>query len=324
MATATLERPTQKPAPAITPSAAEPQKQAPAEAHFRLIKSETLLLTRAAAIDAAKAHQELPESPTERELLASHVEDLNRRIRSKVWLPCAWATVTYHGTKFRMNGQHSSRAMIDSGDFLPDRVAIHLDHFEVDTQVGMGILFRQFDARFSSRSKKDIAGAYWGLIPGLSDVPRKKAKLGIEGVVWYERNFEGLPAPSGDDVYTKLLVATYHQFLHWLSKILVHGKTRELEKTAVAAAMYGTFLKSENASQEFWSHVAKSDLPDDSDPRAVLAAELTAAINPEARQPLKPGDCFIKCQKAWNAFRSGEKIRTLNVNAKKGYLAFAD
>jgi hypothetical protein len=34
------------------------------------------------------------------------------------------------------------------------------------------------------------------------DIPRGAAKLAVEGAAWYEKKVEGLPAPSGDDVYT--------------------------------------------------------------------------------------------------------------------------
>jgi hypothetical protein len=33
-------------------------------------------------------------------------------------------------------------------------------------------------------------------------VARGAAKLAVEGVTWYDKNVEGLPAPKGDDVYT--------------------------------------------------------------------------------------------------------------------------
>jgi hypothetical protein len=218
-----------------------------------------------------------------------------------------------------MNGQHSSTSMVEKSEFLPEHVAIHLDTFEADNSAAMGVLFRQFDARFSARSKHDVAGAYHGLVKELTGVSKRKAKLGIEGVGWYERAIEGLPVPSGDDLYEKLLVPTYHGFMRWLEKILVHGKTRELEKAAIVAAMYATFITSESGSQDFWPHVAKCDLPDDSDPRMVLARDFQEAIDPEKKvDPLKPAECYHKCIKAWNAFRAGEKIRSLNINTKKG------
>jgi hypothetical protein len=286
---------------------------------FVLIKSETLFLPRAQAVAAARAHQELPHGPTERELDPKRVANLIERIKAKHWLPCQWATVNFDGTKYRMNGQHSSSAMVEAAEELPDKVSLHLDHFDAATAEGMGMLFRQFDARISSRSKLDVSGAYQGLIRELASLSKKKVKLGIEGAAWFERAIEGLPVQSGDELYEKLLRPAYHPFLRWVNGILVHGKTRELEKVPVVASMYEMFLRSESGAQEFWSHVAKNDLADDSDPRSVLSRELTDAIDPEkAAARFKPVEFFAKCRKAWNAFRAGDKIRSLNVNTKKG------
>lgn len=288
---------------------------------FRLVESVTKMLPRAEAVKAAEAHQSLPHSPTERELDAKRVKELSDRIKAFRWLPCQWATVQYRGTKFRMNGQHSSQAMLEHPDDLPETVAIHLDHFEAPDAEGMGVLFRQFDARFSARSKQDVSGAYQCLVDGLQGLSRKKAKLGIEGVGWYERVREGMPVASGDDLYQKLLSPAYHGFLKWLDKILVYGKTKELEKAPIIGTMYWTFITSESGAQEFWNHVAKDDLNDDTDPRGVLSKELTAAADPEKRKkgdPFKPVEYHALCVKAWNAFRGGDKIRTLSVNVKKG------
>jgi hypothetical protein len=65
--------------------------------------------------------------------------------------------------------------------------------------------------------------------------------------------------------------------------------------------------------------VAKNDLTDDTDPRNVLSKELTDLNDPESKAgPLKPAEFYAKCIKAWNAFRAGDKIRSININIKKG------
>ena len=81
--------------------------------------------------------------------------------------------------------------------------------------------------------------------------------------------------------------------------------------------MYGTFIKSESAAQEFWSHVAKNDLTDDSDPRSVLSAELVRIREQKGSAP-PPAEFYAKCIRAWNAFRNGDRVRSLMVNTKKG------
>lgn len=285
---------------------------------FRLVESSTLHVLKNEALSLAQSHQTLPRSPTEREMEPKRVAELLNRIKGGVWLPCNWATVVYNGTKFRMNGQHSSQAILDGADFLPERVSIHLDQYEADSAEGMGQLFRQFDARFSGRSKQDVAGAYQGLAKELEGVNKRKGKLGIEGIGWYLRSIEGLPFSSGDDLYQELLSPRFHSFLRWMDKIL-SIKTPEMERAPIIGSMYATFITSESGAQEFWPHVAKSDLADDSDPRAVLSAELVRIKEDrKTSSPPLPAEFYAKCIKAWNAFRSGDKIRSLNVNTKKG------
>jgi hypothetical protein len=282
---------------------------------FHRDSSETLVVTSQKAVALAKEHQSLPRSPTERELDPKRVQELVNRIKAGLFLPCNWATVNFDGVKYRMNGQHSSRAILDAADVLPSDVVIHLDLYTTDTSSGMGVLFRQFDARFSGRTKKDVAGAYQSLVKEFQEIDRRYAKLGIEGISWYNRQ-QGLPVPSGDDLYDQFLVPEYRAFLLWLDEIL-SAKTPEMLRAPIVASMYGTFSLSAPGAKHFWTHVAKDDLSADDDPRFALSKELQRILE-EKKSKVKPDEFYAKCIKAWNAFCSGEKIRNLNVSTKKG------
>jgi hypothetical protein len=305
--------------PASAPSRlATEQEMASLAGPFRRKKSETILAARERAIALAQAHIDLPDSPTERELEARRINEIADRIKSGLLLPCCWATVLYDGIIFRMNGNHSAHAIVEAAEFLPPEIVIHLDHYEADDAEGMGVLFRQFDARFSGRTKQDVAGAYQGLAKPLAGISRSTAKIGIEAVAWYLRNREKVAVPSNDNLYQEFLRPVYHGFLRWLNSIL-YPKTPELRRLPVIAAMYATFIASESGAQEFWSHVAKGDLSDDTDPRLVLSADLVAAIDKDKKdkEPLPPIGIYAKCLKGWASFRNGDKVRSLNVNPKK-------
>lgn len=290
------------------------------DAGFRLVTSKTHLVDRPAAVAMAEKHKSLRAAPVERDLDPKHVAELAKRVRAGLAIAFNWATAQFDGNTIRMNGQHSSLAVLECGDDLPARMAIHVDHYEADNTVGLGLLFRQFDSRLSARSRADVAGAYQGLVPELAVLGRKRVKLGVEGIAWYTRAIEKLPTASGDDLYTSLLQPVYHPFLAWLDTVL-SIKTPEMEKAPVVAAMYGTFLQSQTGAQDFWSHAAKDDLADDSDPRAVLSRELVRIK--EEREPVAPAAYYAKCVKAWNAFREGDRIRSLNVNPAKGLPSIA-
>jgi hypothetical protein len=284
------------------------------EVPFHRESSETLVMTPEKAKILANEHQRLPRAPTERELDPKRVQELVTRIKAGLLLPCNWATVTFSGVKYRMNGQHSSRAILEAADELPPQVTVHLDHYTTDSSSGMGVLFRQFDARFSGRTKKDVAGAYQGLVKEIQKIDRRKAKLGIEGVCWHNRQ-HSLPLPSGDDLYEQFLVPEYHAFLLWLDEIL-SAKTPEMLRAPIVAAMYATYTGSPAGAKEFWTHVAKNDLNTEDDSRCVLSTELLRIL--EEKSKVSPIEFYAKCIKAWNAYCSGERIRNLNVSIKKG------
>lgn len=282
---------------------------------FRLVTSKTHELDRPSAIRHAQKHAGLKRCPTERDLTIKHVEELAQRIKGGRMLPFCWATVEYNGATYRMNGQHSSAAILEVGDALPPKIVIHMDHYEASNAADMANLFRQFDSRISSRTKQDVAGAYQGLMPELEGVSRRRGKLGVEGVAWYLRQIERMPVASGDDLYDMFLNPAYHPFLRWVDRIL-SVKTPEMERAAIIGAMYHTFITSETGSQEFWPHVARNDLEDDDDARSVLSRELVSIK--EEKRAVAPAEFYAKCIKAWNAFRNGTRIRSLNVNPAKG------
>lgn len=285
-------------------------------ASFKLLKSETKTLTREQAVAAAEKHAGMDRSPTEREFDAKRTKYLVEILKGGHALPFCWATAVYQGKVYRMNGQHSSRAIVEAGEGLPEKVVVHLDHYEPDGMEGMALLFRQFDARWSGRSRADVAGAYQGLVEPIAKCSKKRVKLAVEGIVWFHRTVEGVPTKAGDDVYMLMHQEAYHDFIKWFDRIL-SVKTPELEKAPLAAAMYHTFVTSETGSQEFWSAVAKGDFVDDQTPGAVLSKDLVKIK--EEKTPTKPGLLYAKCIKAWNAFRAGTKVRVLDVNTKKGW-----
>jgi hypothetical protein len=105
-----------------------------------------------------------------------------------------------------------SSVLAELGDQFPQGLKAHLDTYQVDDADGLALLFRQMDNRKSGRTPTDVSGAYQGLYPDLQDIPRDAAKLAVEGAAWYEKKVEGLPAPSGDDVYTLFGKRSLHSF----------------------------------------------------------------------------------------------------------------
>src|SRR5262245_28290085 len=95
-----------------------------------------------------------------------------------------------------------------------------------------------------------------GLYDELKDVHRSSAKLAVEGIAWYLKNIEGLPAPKGDDVYTIFGDANLYPFIKWIDDIF-SAKTPELRRQTIVAAMHATFEKNEEEARKFWKAVAR-------------------------------------------------------------------
>ncbi len=284
---------------------------------WKRVETETVVLGGEKARQFAEKHCNLPHSPTERPLAKKRVEMLQQRIAQGAAIPFFWAVVSFEGATYRMNGQHSSHAIHEFPGHVPEDLAFHCDKYAAKNAEGMGHLFRQFDARWSSRSKGDVAGAYQGLMKEIAACDRKHAKFAIEGVIWHRREIDHLPTGSGDDAYILLLNPVYSPFIKWIDEILAK-KATELRYQGVIAAMYACFLKSESASRDFWLTVAMNNLSDASEPAALLSHELQESDEAkDAKDRLRVGELYGKSIVAWNAFRDKQKLPALRVNPKK-------
>jgi len=282
---------------------------------FRLVKSETQLLTP----QLAEKFQALTPSPTEREYDEGRANMLRTKAKDQKLVAFNWAVAKFGNTEFRMNGQHSSKILCELNGEFPHDLRVHLDTYEVTDREGLADLFRQFDNRKSGRTPRDVAGAYQGLHTELSDVSRATAKLGIEGVNWYETHIEGLARFNGDDVYKLFSRSDLYEFLHWLDGEIISVKTPELKRQTVAAAIYGTFHVNEHEARTFWQAVSRGGVEfEDNHPATQLDAFLKSLVEDKRKADLKPAHLYQAAAYAWNAFREDKPITTVKYDTKKG------
>jgi hypothetical protein len=290
--------------------------------NWSLLRSESQALARASALEFAAKHAGMPHSPVEREVDPNRVKKLVAIIRAGLALAFNWATVEYEGRTVRMNGQHSSAAILEVGADCPDRLTFHLDHYQAKDRKGMVDLFRQFDQRWSSRTAADVAGAFQGLIPEIVDCNRKVTKLAAEAISWCTVRVEGGEAPTGDNTYDLLHDSRYVPFILWLNGV-INGR-KELMKKQVIAAMYRTHDASQSGATKFWREVSFGPdyFSDDMAPGAVLIGELSAALEDKdfrAKEFDTEGSYYKKAVKAWNAFCAAQRIGSLKVSKGKGW-----
>ena len=214
------------------------------------------------------------------------------------------------------------KAMSTLNGHFPKGLKVHIDEYEVPNKDSLALLFRQFDDRKSNRTPSDVAGAYQGLYDELHEVPRGPAKMAIEGACWYDRNIEGLPAPSGDDQYARFREPSLHGFVRWIGE-LFSIKTPELRRQTIVAAMYGTFIKNEIEARKFWANVARGgEEYAENAPSTILDAWLkTMAEKRDSNVEVKPANLYQGCIFAWNAYRDGKSISAIKFDTRKGLLA---
>ena len=289
---------------------------------FTRVRSEIKPLTR----ELAQKFHEMEPSPTERELAPGRVKHLTEKIEGGKAVSFHWASARLGdvGKTLRMNGNHSSSALVGLNGTFPENLVAHIDEYEVESASGLADLFRQFDDRKSSRSTKDVCGAYQGLYEPLREVPRDIAKLGAEGICWARRfydNPEGLPMYKGDDVGILFGETALHSFLRWLGADVFTAKTPELKRAAIVGAMYVTFEAVEDAARDFWVAVAGGGKEYDSkSPASVLDKELLNFYQEgEGCGEQKPANFFNGCLFAWGAYRKDKPIDRIDWSVAKGF-----
>lgn len=290
------------------------------EAMFRLTKSETLELTPELAIEFAG----MTPSPTERPLDKSRVAYLSDHITHGKAISFNWAKAQLGDNVIRVNGQHSSHVLAglaQEPEAFPAGMRVHLDQYDVDNDAGLALLFRQFDARKSSRTPADVSGAHQMLHENLRDVPRDAAKFAVEGKAFFDEYVMGMPdAAKGDDRYMLFFEGELHSFIRWTGDTL-NMKTPELKRAPVTAAMYGTFRHAEEQAREFWAEVARGGSQfEDSAPTTTLDEWLRLLKSKDCELKIKPVQIYIGCIIAWNAFRRTVPLKSIREGALKKYV----
>ena len=209
----------------------------------------------------------------------------------------------------RVNGQHSSWAMkLLEENQLPDNITIRIDTYKVRTEADVVMLFRQFDARESARSREAIAHAYQGFQLDLKECNPNIIKSAAVGVAWYRKNVLKDDVPSGDDIFQVVNESRLHPFFLMANGILGNGKSPELMTAPIMGAMFGSWLLNPGRAGEFWRGVALGSLSEKQDASTDLDSELLRIS--KDHEKVKPLDRYAKCVRAWHAFADGTRVTT--------------
>jgi len=183
------------------------------------------------------------------------------------------------------------------------------------------MLFRQYDARKSARSREDISGAYQCFHPALVNCKRSVGRTAIEGIAWYTREVQRQPVPSGDDLYTMFNEERFHPFILMMDGV-IDEKSRELKRVPIMAAAWGSWLDDAKAAADFWMSVAAGSKRTAQDAGTDLDVEIMRMR--EDKDKVNAHDLYEKCAKAWFAYGDGIRVNNFRVNTRrKGVTAIA-
>lgn len=279
-------------------------------AKFRLVDVKIEPVTR----ELAQYIASLPASPTERPLDRSRVSFLEKKVEAGLLVPFSWVTVRMGDHTFRGNGQTSSHVLANLPGEFPAGLKAAIAEFEADDVEGLVLIWRQYDARESSRSALHIYNAYQGIVDDLHGVTPARGKLAIESIAWYLSMVEKIPVQKGDDAYAMAIEPIYHGFVKWVDTML-DGNAPEIKHKAIVAAMFATWSRDESACQEFWRLVARGGDPYNADhPATILFAWLAAIKEKKLKAHPGPGQLYQGCLYAWRACTDGKGIKTIVLN----------
>jgi hypothetical protein len=95
-------------------------------------------------------------SPTERVFDPSRAKMIREKTEAGQLIAFNWAVAKIGDKEYRVNGQHSSTVLSELNGEFPQGLKVHMDTYEVDSNDGLALLFRQFDSRKSGHTPTDV------------------------------------------------------------------------------------------------------------------------------------------------------------------------
>ncbi len=258
----------------------------------------------------AKEFAEMEPAPHDRPLSERRLAVYQKLLKDGSFRPVTWASAICKetGDIYRVNGKHTS-IMLSGLDKMPD-FYVTVEEYECDTLEDVAKLYATFDSAMMSRTAKDIYASFAGTIPTLKGVSGAIIGMAVTGLSmeqWgHNYNSGHQPAERAE------LLLEHPEFVTWLASLdLTTRATTHMKRTAVAAAMFATWKRSQKAATEFWMAVrdetgAKPDLPDRKLSKMLLTVGVDKGTGSTRAKKMNQREMFVRCLHAWNAWRKGE------------------
>ena len=215
-----------------------------------------------------------------------------------------WSTVTIgkdKGKKYREDGAHSSRALVQAGVEFPKDLMVTIREFHCDTKEDATYLWEEFNPKVSVRSMLDLAINRSTLVPMY-----ESRQIAPSTILTASRAIATHFNIVDPKLHMKPLegITEYPQFVLFVNDYL--GRSG-FKRSGIVAAMFSTWGKSPTHAGVFWKEVRDSTGGDKKDPVRRLNKYLNdLVIAAKYRGTLDlPFVQYVKCHHAWNAWRKG-------------------
>jgi hypothetical protein len=267
---------------------------------FREIKSELLKLTPELANRIATMEAFIGERPAK----LGRLEFLKSKLADGIFHSPRWAVAILNGRAIRVNGQHSSRVLIENPALFPKNLTCNLQTFHCDTNEDLADLFQQFDAPESNRGERDRINASRSIHPELANVSTTTANVAAAGIAFALA--DGV-SKLGSDARCRFLGENV-PFVLWIDGYVGQSLLR---RAPVVACMYRGWRASPEVATEFWNEVRDASNPDFRHATRTLNEFLlmlrgTGGIRSGNMQKWGPRAVYVKCIHAWNAAQKNQ------------------
>jgi len=270
--------------------------------------------TESVSQSLAVRFRDMDPVPHDRPLNPRRLDAYRKMLLAGLFRPVQWATAFCGETQgtYRVNGKHTSN-LFSEYDVLPQPVHATVEHYHCDTMDDVARLYATFDSRTQVRTTNDINRAFAAIDEDLSQVPTKIINLCVTAISFGKHGSDYAKVPAAERAEC-LLEDHGKRFVLWVYEVLgghAGEKSRLLWRGPVVAAMNACYQKSRRDANEFWLAVrdgtgASPKTPDRVLNRFLLSKTVSfggGATSKRASDLVAPREMYVKCLRAWNAWR---------------------
>jgi len=253
--------------------------------------------------DFAKSFAAMPALPGERAIRSARLKYLDECRKAGRFISPTWAVVIEQatGTRYRVNGQHSSKMLADCpAEEYPAGLLVTVEEYTSDDILHDGVeIFEVFDSPRSARTNEDVMNLYRSGYPELANVSSAFCVHIASGIAMFEKGRKDgmLYEPRKRGLY--LETPSYRDFILWAVAFEDSHHGWLFGKPGVVAEMIANRQSDPRDADEFWRLVLTEAHPDpDHETR-----ELTRTLREWASKPRVRQERFRKeAAKQWRRY----------------------